>query len=119
MKNKNMLQQGDVLLNRVNIDITNAVKVKKDRRGVVLAEGEVTGHYHGIEVDEDEAELIKLGDKMLLNVKTESVTLKHQEHNPIIIEKGIWEFGQVVEKDWLSGMVNPVRDWQRAALNLR
>ena len=110
MKNKNMLQQGDVVLNKVNIDITNAVKVKKDRRGIVLAEGEVTFHYHGIECDETEAELIQLGEKMLLSVKAESVTLTHQEHNPVTIEHGIWEFGQVVEKDWLSGMVNPVRD---------
>lgn len=111
--NLNQLQQGDVLLARVNLspaDLDNAIKTLKSKRGIVLAEGEVTGHYHAIEVDEDEAELIKLGERMLLNVKADSVTLKHQEHRPVKISKGVWEVGQVVEKDWLSGMVNPVKD---------
>lgn len=108
--NKNQIQQGDVLLNKVNINITDAQKIKQDNRGIVLAEGEATGHYHSIEVWEDEAELIRIGEKMLLNVKADSVILKHQEHGSIEIDKGIWEIGQVVEKDWLSGMVNPVRD---------
>lgn len=110
MKNENQVQQGDVVLTRTNIDISGGIKQKKDPRGIVLAEGEVTGHYHGIEVEENEAELIQLGEKILLNVMADSVTLKHQEHKPITIEKGVWEFGQVVEKDWFSGMVNPVRD---------
>lgn len=105
-----MIQQGDVILHKTNIDISNAVKVDKDKRGIVLAEGEHTGHYHGIEVEEDEAELIKIGEKMLLHVKTDSVTLKHQEHGPITIDKGVWEVGQVVEKDWLNDMVRKVVD---------
>jgi hypothetical protein len=105
-----MLQQGDVLLSRVEVDIRQAIKLKKDKRGIVLAEGEVTGHYHGIETDESEAELIQLGEKMLLNVKAGSVTLKHQEHKPITINKGIWEVGQVIEKDWLNDMVRKVVD---------
>ena len=108
--NKNQLQQGDVLLKKVNIDIPAGTKRIKDRRGIVLAEGEATGHYHGIDVDEDEAELIQIGEKMLLNVKAESVTLNHQEHHPITIDRGLWEVGQVVEKDWLSGMVKKVVD---------
>jgi hypothetical protein len=108
--NKNQVQQGDVILNRVNLNISKATKVKKNNRGIVLAEGEATGHYHGIEVEESEAELIQLGEKMLLNVKADSVTLKHQEHKPITIDKGVWEVGQVVEKDWLNNMVRKVVD---------
>ena len=66
MKNKlTQLQQGDVLLKRVeNINIQDGKKAKRDPRGIVLAEGEVTGHYHGIECDESEAELIQIGEKM-------------------------------------------------------
>jgi hypothetical protein len=108
--NKNQLQQGDVLLKKVNIQIPAKATRVKDKRGIVLAEGEATGHYHGIDVDEDEAELIRIGEKMLLNVKVDSVTLNHQEHNPVTIGKGTWEVGQVVEKDWLSGMVKKVVD---------
>lgn len=108
--NKNQLQQGDVVLQRVDIDISQASKVKKDSRGIVLAEGEVTFHYHGIECEEDDAELIRIGERMLLNVKAESVTLKHQEHKPVKIDRGIWEFGQVIEKDWFMNMVRKVVD---------
>mgnify|MGYP001562053815 CR=1 FL=1 len=115
MKNQNKkndkLQQGDCLLYKLdNIDIAQATKLKRNNCGIVLAEGEATGHTHTIDVDEDEAELIQLGEKMLLNVKVDSVTLKHQEHKPITIDKGIWEFGQVVEKDWLNDMVRKVVD---------
>ncbi len=109
MKNK-MLQQGDVMLVKTNIDISNATLIKKDARGLVLAEGEVTFHYHGIEAAEDEAELIRIGEKMLLHVKAPSVTLKHQEHKPIEIEKGIWQVGIVQEYDYFSKMTRPVQD---------
>lgn len=105
-----MIQQGDVILNKVDIDLIGGTKIKKDSRGIVLAEGEATGHFHGIDVEEDEAELIKIGERMLLNVKAKSVTLKHQEHKPLTIEKGVWEVGQVVEKDWLNDMVRKVVD---------
>ena len=106
-----MLQQGDVVLNRVNLDISQATKLRKDPRGIVLAEGEMTGHYHAIEdIEETDAELVQIGERMLLNVMADSVTLKHQEHKPVTIEKGIWEFGQVVEKDWLNDMVRKVVD---------
>lgn len=110
MKNNKMIQQGDVILYRTNIDISNAVKIDKDKRGIVLAEGEHTGHFHGIEIEDDEAELIRIGEKMLLNVKTNSVTLKHQEHGSVTIDKGVWEVGQVVEKDWLQDIVRNVVD---------
>lgn len=106
-----MIQQGDIVMYKIDsVDLSNAIKVKKDNRGIVLAEGEHSGHYHGIEVEDDEAELIQIGERMLLNVKADSVTLKHQEHNPLIIDKGVWEVGQVVEKDWLNDMVRKVVD---------
>ena len=112
-RNINQIQQGDVLLVKTSLtlaDIATAKRVKRDKRGIVLAEGEVTGHYHAVE-DSTEAELLELGDKILLNVLGEKpVTLKHQEHKPITINPGIWEVGQVVEKDWTSGMVNKVVD---------
>ena len=107
---KTKIQQGDILLLKVNIDITSATKLSKDKRGIVLAEGETTGHYHAIEVDENEAELIRIGEKMLLNVKSDYATLKHQEHKPIDIPKGVWEVGRVQEYDYFSQMKRPVVD---------
>lgn len=111
MKNQNQIQQGDVLLRRVtnSVDLSKGVKVKKNGNLLTLAEGEATGHHHSIMVEENEAELIQMGEKMLLNLKEEKV-LTHQEHGPVTVGPGIWEVGQVVEKDWLSGMVKPVVD---------
>lgn len=112
MKNKIQLQQGDVLIQRISKptkqDISQAKAIKRDARGFVLAEGEVTGHYHGIECEESDMELIKIGERMLANIKN-PVCLKHQEHNPITIQPGWYEIGIVVEEDEFGDMVN-VRD---------
>lgn len=109
MKTKlNQAQQGDVCLRRINKIPEGAVKQKSDARGIVLAEGEVTGHFHGIEECED-AELYQLGERMLLSVKA-PVELTHQEHGKITIEPGVWEVEQLREKDWLSGLERKVTD---------
>lgn len=85
-----------------------ATKVKPDSRGHVLAEGEVTGHYHAIEEVTD-AELYKLGDELLL-ANTKTVALTHQEHKPITVDPKLWETGIVVEYDYLSRMERKVID---------
>lgn len=73
----------------------------------MLAEGEVTGHFHGIE--EDESELIQIGEKILLKL-AKAATLRHQEHKPITLEPGLWEVGIVQEYDYFSKMVKKVVD---------
>lgn len=102
------LQQGDVIVRRVTLDISKAKKVSPDKRGVVLAEGEATGHYHGIENIED-AELYRIGEQMILSVKN-PVDLKHQEHGTVTIEPGIWEIGIVREYDYFKQMERKVID---------
>jgi hypothetical protein len=106
--NKNQLQQGDTIFNRVNLTSTQLLQAKKIPRNgkIVIAHGE-SGHSHVIE--DDDAELVQLGEKILLKVNS-PVEYKHEEHKAFTIGIGIWDFGQVVEKDWLSGMVNSVRD---------
>ena len=101
------LQQGDVLLREAIIDLTSAKEVKRKNGAIVLAEGEATGHAHRI-MDVDALFFEKDGKFYLKNEKT--VTVQHEEHKPITIEPGIWEVGQVREKDWLSGMVSKVVD---------
>lgn len=84
--------------------------VRCDNRGVVLAEGEFSGHYHGIEdggVDLMEA---PSGARFLVNGTDKPVTLTHQEHKPVTVDPGIWQIGQVREKDWFQDMVRVVRD---------
>ena len=65
------------------------------------------GHTHAI--DDIEAMFFEKDGKFYLK-NTAPVTLSHEEHHAQVIEPGIWEIGQVLEKDHLSGMVAPVID---------
>ena len=101
-----MIQQGDCLLVKLNSLPEGKLKIINKGR-CILAEGEHTGHAHIVE--DDEAELIAIGETMLLKLGNQTI-LTHQEHGPITLEPGIYQIGRVVEKDWLSGMVKPVVD---------
>lgn len=102
---KNSAQQGDVQLLRLTKIPDGEHKIISKGR-CILAHGE-SGHSHIIE--DDEAELIQIGERMLLKLEKEA-TLVHEEHGPITLSPGIWEIGQVIEKDWFNDMVSPVRD---------
>jgi len=99
-------QQGDVLFQRVEGTPIGELKVIARKRCVV-AEGEHTGHSHVIE--DNDAELIQIGEKMLLKL-TKAATVKHEEHNPITLAPGVWEIGRVQEYDWFSKMQRQVFD---------
>lgn len=76
------------------------------KRMLVVAHGE-SGHSHVIE--DDEAELIEIGGRMLLCLEKQA-TLTHEEHKPITLSPGIWEIGRVQEYDWFSQMQRQVMD---------
>jgi hypothetical protein len=112
MKNSKVtqLQQGDVLLSLVS-ELPTSTKPIKDKRGVVLAEGEHSGHYHAF-ADSGGLELLESPNKVRFvrnNSKTSAI-LTHQEHKPVNVPPGIWQIGIVREKDWFSEMVRPVID---------
>lgn len=107
---KHQLQQGDVTLRRVSELPKGAVACKSDPRGIVLAEGEVTGHFHGIKAKRG-LRLHRIDDLLFLENATKApVVVTHQEHNPISIEPGIWQVGQVREFDYLTQMARTVVD---------
>ena len=104
---KTTSQQGDILLTKINdFAYTDKMKITAKNR-CILAEGEKSGHCHVIE--DDEAELIQDGERVLLSLQKQA-TLRHQEHNPITLEPGIWEVGKVNEYDYFSQMVRKVQD---------
>ena len=105
MKNKNQMQQGDVLLTKLDAFPSGKKKILVKKR-CVLAHGE-SGHSHVLE--SEDAELIQIGEKMLLSLG-KAATVVHEEHKPITLEPGVYEIGRVQEKDWLTDMVSPVRD---------
>jgi hypothetical protein len=109
------LQQGDVTLEQLK-SLPDGLTFNKveDQRGIVLAEGEVTGHYHGIA--DSNAQLLEAVDssgtkrRFLCNNSDKTISLTHQEHKPIVIDPGIYEVGLVNEYDYLSQMVRKVQD---------
>ena len=56
---------------------------------LILAGGEATGHRHQITLGK--AELTQDGDKRFLEVLSEEATLSHEEHKPIMLERGVYE----------------------------
>lgn len=108
-KNKEHNQQGDVLLRRISA-LPDGCKAIKDKRGVVLAEGEHTGHYHGIEDGGVALMEAPSGVRYVVNSGDKAAVLKHQEHKPVTVDPGIWQVGIVREKDWFADMVRPVID---------
>ena len=99
-------QQGDVLLQKLDQLPFGEIKILAHKR-IVLAEGEHTGHAHVIK--DDEAELIQIGERILLKLTKDSTVL-HEEHKPITLSPGIWEIGCVQEYDYFSKMKRAVID---------
>lgn len=100
-----MAQQGDVLLRKLDrMPIGDHAVIGRKR--LVLAHGE-SGHSHVVE--DDEAELIQIGERILLNLER-AATVKHEEHKEIRLSPGIWEVGRVREYDWFSKIERQVVD---------
>ena len=73
------------LINKFDFD-KKSLKKKKD---FILAEGEVTGHFHRLDVkNDDNFDLLEIGDDLFLDVKDGFVPLVHEEHKTIEIPKG-------------------------------
>jgi hypothetical protein len=89
-------QQGDVIIRSTESIPDGAVRVKRTLKGLVLAEGEATGHAHKIE--EDGAELYEKDGILYIKVE-KPVQVKHEEHKPITLAEGIYRVGNVREYD--------------------
>lgn len=98
-------QQGDVFGRRLKL-MPDGQQTLIGRKRLVLAHGE-SGHSHVIE--DDEAELIQIGERMLLRLE-KAATVVHEEHGKIKLAPGIWEIGRVKEFDPFSKMTRQVQD---------
>jgi len=108
MKNKTAkrtFQQGDVIGRKLDA-MPEGTPINITRKRLVLAHGE-NGHSHIIE--DDEAELITIGERMLLKL-TRAATIIHEEHAPIRLSPGVWEVGRVQEYDYFAQMSRQVMD---------
>lgn len=88
MKN-NVYRQGDVMVKRVDSIPEGGTEVARDKGGVVLAYGEVTGHCH--QLREPDARMLELANgQRFLDLKTMAF-LKHEEHSTIELPPGTYE----------------------------
>lgn len=109
------LQQGDVILRAVS-SLPKVIKpVAKKSRGFVLAEGEHTGHAHCI--TDEGVEMYEDSNGTLFLKVIGSATLKHTlesglqaDHNPILIDPGIWQIDRVREFDSFTEEITRVQD---------
>ena len=119
----NKYQQGDVILRQVSKEEFNKASrvgyrnAKHDKRAV-LAEGEETGYYHAVYMD-DMLEgagitLCNNGEYDRQNrgiiVTGAPVELRHEEHNTITLEPGYYLQRIVNEHDHISGITRRVAD---------
>lgn len=114
---KQSYQQGDVKFRRIG-EATDPVDGKIVQRGrCVVAEGE--GHHvHVVDAPESDAELIREGDRMLLRL-FKPTAVRHEvvnapgsqaDHLPRVLQPGLWEFGNIREKDHFADQVRFVVD---------
>ncbi len=87
-KTPKMYRQGDVLIVAVDQMPDGAKPIPRTARGVVLAEGEVTGHAHRIPSrhaklyrTEEDVRYLRVGG-------TAPVALQHEEHKTVALPKG-------------------------------
>lgn len=80
------IRHGDVIIKQIN-KIPKGIKLKK-KKEAILAEGEITGHFHRLE----SPELLygKEQETQYIEIK-KPAKLSHEEHNTIVIPEGKYQ----------------------------
>lgn len=98
-----MWRQGDVLMAAVDSIPGGATK----RPDCILAEGELTGHSHRVELPAA-VELLEHQGNLYLRVCGAQARVIHQEHGPITLPQGqyrVWK-----QREYTPQSIRPVRD---------
>ena len=98
MSRPEILRQGDVLLVRVEALPDRAVRVRRTG-GIVLAEGEATGHAHVVASRHAALHAGPGADRYLVVRGERPALLRHEEHDPIPVPPGVWQFRRQREYD--------------------
>ena len=80
-----MWRHGDVLIQACAGIPTEATRLPH----LILAKGELTGHAHQIQ-ERGAAELFRHDETLYLRVTANRATLTHQEHAPILLDRGTY-----------------------------
>lgn len=104
-------RQGDVFLIPITEIPADAVNVTDPNKGAVLAEGEVTGHFHVV----GNGRMFSKGPDMFLDLNDPDGlnggggTLRHDEHSPIDLPAD-GKYKVVIQQEFHAGMVRQVQD---------
>lgn len=83
-----MYRQGDVLIVAVDSIPDDATALARTKRGVVLAEGEVTGHAHRIPSRHASLYRTETDARYLRVMGPAPVALRHEEHQTVELPPG-------------------------------
>ena len=109
MEQKFFYQQGDVIIERISKIPESAEKKEPNHaRGIVLADGEISGHLHLIE-DTDVVTLYEDNGRKYLKID-EPTSVSHDEHKTIDMTTGEYEIRIVQEYDHFAEEAREVRD---------
>lgn len=116
LKNGNKLQnqQGDILVEKINIDVKEKRKCNYQKLGWILAHGE-SGHTHCIK-EKEKAEMYEYYDDylkedcLLLKILENQTEVKHEEHESLFLDKGIYRVSRVNEYDPFEKYSRKVQD---------
>lgn len=100
-KSLKMFRQGDVLIVAVVSIPSNVIAVKRSKRGVVLAEGEVTGHAHRIPSRSASLYRSESDARFLRVMGPAPVALNHEEHKTVSIPPGRYKV--VIHAEYVPG----------------
>ena len=96
------IRHGDLILKRIDEIPTQA----KQTDNMTLALGEATGHHHTLE---GKCQVFQSGETKFVKAESETV-LKHQEHNTVDIENGLYKVDIEEEYDPFEKIIQRVRD---------
>ena len=109
-KNK-VYAQGDILFVPINNIPENIKVLERNGGAIVLAEGEVTGHFHKIQTPEIGA-WINEKDDIFIEVRNLIAEVTHNEHNTVALPKGNYKV--VKQRQYQQGKfqsnIQPVQD---------
>lgn len=99
----NQYRHGDVLIEAVN----SIPKAREKLPHTILAHGEVTGHCHRIK-ESDDADLYATSEGFYLHVRTDSVSVVHEEHKTITLTQGFYRVWR--QREYSPKEIRVVRD---------
>ena len=86
--------QGDVLLAKVSEEKVKDIQFKPlSKEGQIVAEGETTGHFHCVVVEERSNATVEVGkdaNGFYFNIKGGNAVIEHNTHEKQIMTPGIW-----------------------------